>query len=58
MKASGLVLKAAFPILRGDTIDSVILPKATAFTVSVILKLAYTGRFDKITRFGAWTETL
>jgi hypothetical protein len=53
VKASGLVLKAAFPILRGDTIDSVILPKASASTVAVILKLAYTGRFDKIPRHRA-----
>ena len=53
MRASGLVLKAAFPILRGDGIDSVILPKATASTVSVILKMAYTGRLEKATHFGA-----
>ena len=47
VKANGLILKAAFPILRGDSIKSLILPKATASIISVILKLAYTGRSDK-----------
>ena len=46
VSANSQILRAAFPILRQDTYDSLILPTATDNTIAVILKLAYTGRLE------------
>ena len=42
--ANGLMLRAAFPILRDKAIKSLILPKTTEDTIKILLSLAYTGR--------------
>ena len=42
--ANGLMLRAAFPILRDKAIKSLILPKATEDTIKILVSLAYTGR--------------
>ena len=46
VSANSQILRAAYPILRHDTYDSLTLPTATSDTIAVILQLAYTGRFE------------
>ena len=46
VSANSHILRAAFPILRHDNYDSIILPTATDDTIAVILQLAYTGRLE------------
>ena len=43
--ANGLMLRAAFPLLRDKAVKSLILPKATEATIKILLSMAYTGRF-------------
>ena len=51
VSANSQILRAAFPILRHDSYDSIILPTATDDTIAVILQLAYTGRLENPVSF-------
>ena len=44
MQANGLMLRAAYPVLRGCTEDALVLPTATQDTIDIILEIAYLGR--------------
>ena len=46
--AHSFMLRAAYPTMRDIPINAVILPEATASDVRIILMMAYTGRFSRM----------